>query len=103
MSGRPIPATFQAEDPVPQGIHDVVEGCLVRHVEEILLVGVAGDVLDLTDEGFGVLLPTNVVPEDLGRQVVMWGKVGRGSSLTSRMEILFPPPSWKMNIWQGTN
>lgn len=38
--------TFQAEDPVPQGIHDVFQGCLVRHVEEMLVVRVTGDGFD---------------------------------------------------------
>lgn len=57
--------TFQGEDAVAQGVHDVVERGLVRHVEEVLVVGVAGDVFDLGDERLGVLLPSDVVTEDL--------------------------------------
>lgn len=59
--------TFQAEDAVTQGIHDVVEGGLVGDVEEVFLVRVAGDVLDLANEILGVLLPAEVVPQHLGR------------------------------------
>lgn len=38
--------TFQAEDPVPQRIDDVLQGRLIRHVEEVLVIGVTGDVFD---------------------------------------------------------
>lgn len=72
--------TFQGEDAVAQGVHDVVERGLVRHVEEVLVVGVAGDVFDLGDERLGVLLPSDVVTEDLE------GSVGekRRESLSER-------------------
>lgn len=39
--------TFQGEDPLSQRIYNVFERRLVRHVEEVLLVWVAGDELDL--------------------------------------------------------
>lgn len=72
--------TFQGEDAIAQGVHDVVERGLVRHVEEVLVVGVAGDVFDLGDERLGVLLPSDVVTEDLE------GSVGekRRESLSER-------------------
>lgn len=38
--------TFQAEDPVPQGIDNVLQGCLVCDIEKVLVIRVTGDVLD---------------------------------------------------------
>lgn len=38
--------TFQAEDPVPQGIDNVLQGRLVGDVEEVLVIWVTGDVFD---------------------------------------------------------
>ena len=38
--------TFQTEDPVPQGVDNVLQGRLVGHVEEVLIIGVTGDVFD---------------------------------------------------------
>lgn len=61
------PQTFQGEDAVAKGVHDVIERGFVRHVEEVLVVGVAGDVFNLRDERLGVLLPSDVMTEDLGR------------------------------------
>jgi len=66
VSVRPR-VTFQAEDAVAQGVHDVVEGGLVADVEEVFLIRVAGDVLDLADEILWVLLPAEVVPQHLRR------------------------------------
>lgn len=57
--------TFQGEDAIAQGVHNVIESGLVRHVEEVLVVGVAGDVFNLGDERLGVLLPSDVMAEDL--------------------------------------
>lgn len=39
--------TFQAEDPVPKGINNVLQGRLIGYVEEVLIIGVTGDVFDL--------------------------------------------------------
>lgn len=61
------PRTFQGEDAVAKGVHDVIERGFVRHVEEVLVVGVAGDVFNLGDERLGVLLPSDVMSEDLER------------------------------------
>lgn len=41
---------FQGKDPAPQRIHDTQQGHLVRHVEEVVLDGLAGDGLNFVDE-----------------------------------------------------
>lgn len=43
---REAALTFQAEDPVPQGIDNVLQGRLISDVEEVLVIGVTGDVFD---------------------------------------------------------
>ena len=76
-SHSPSPThTFQREDTVPQGVHNVIQCCLVRHVEEVFVVGVAGDVLDLVNEGPRVLLPADVMAQDLGTRAGRRRKVG---------------------------
>lgn len=82
--------TFQAEDAVAQGVHNVVEGGLVSDVEEILLVWVAGDVLDLTDEIFRVLLPAEVVPQHLRRGGSSIGWRPDPDPNAARMGVLHP-------------
>lgn len=62
-----FPSTFKAEDPISQRVHNVIQGCLVRHVEEVLFIWVAGNVFDFIDERVGVFLPADVVAQDLGR------------------------------------
>lgn len=59
------PQTFQSEDAISQGIHNVIQCRFVRHIEEVFIVGVAGDVLDLRDERLWVLLPADVMTENL--------------------------------------
>lgn len=60
--------TFQGEDPLSQRVHDVFERRLVRHVEEVLLVWVAGDELDLLQEGLRVDPAAVVVTQNLQRE-----------------------------------
>lgn len=57
--------TFQGEDPLSQRIYNVFERRLVRHVEEVLLVWVAGDELDLLQEGLRVDPTAVVVTQNL--------------------------------------
>lgn len=57
--------TFQAEDPLSQGVHDVLERGLVGDVEEVFVIGVAGDELDLVQKGLGVDPSPVVVAQDL--------------------------------------
>ena len=73
--------TFQREDAVAQGVHDIVQRGLVRHVEEVFVVGVAGDVLDLVNEGPRVLLPSDVVAQDLGTRVGGGGRWEEGDRM----------------------
>lgn len=42
--------TLQGKDPAPQRVHDAQQGHLVRHVEEVVLDGLAGDGPNLVDE-----------------------------------------------------
>lgn len=68
MSATPdlfIRITFQSEDPISQSVHDVVQRSFVRHVEKILLVRIAGDILDLVDESLRVLLFPDVISQNL--------------------------------------
>lgn len=60
--------TFQGEDPLSQRIHNVFERRLVRHVEEVLLVWVAGDELDLLQEGLRVDPTAVVVTQNLQKE-----------------------------------
>lgn len=57
--------TLQCEDSISQGIDDVIECSFIRHVEEEFVIRVAGDVLDLIDERLGVLLPADVMTQNL--------------------------------------
>lgn len=57
--------TFQREDPLSQCVHDVLQCRLVRHIEEVLLIRVAGNELDFLQEGFRVDSSTVVVTQDL--------------------------------------
>lgn len=41
------PRTFQSEDAITQGIHNVVKCGFIGHIEKVLVVRVAGDVFDL--------------------------------------------------------
>lgn len=63
------PQTFQSEDAISQGIHNVVEGGFISHIEKVFVVGVAGDVLDLSNESLRVLLPPDVMTKNLERSV----------------------------------
>lgn len=60
--------TFQGEDPLSQRIYNVFERRLVRHVEEVLLVWVAGDELDLLQEGLRVDPTAVVVTQNLQKE-----------------------------------
>lgn len=71
------PQTFESEDAIPQGIHNVIQRGFIRHIEEVFVVGIAGDVLDLRDERLWVLLPADVMTEDLEPSV---GERRSGSS-----------------------
>lgn len=57
--------TFQSEDAISQGIHNVIQCSFIRHIEEVFIVGITGDVLDLRDERLWVLLPADVMTENL--------------------------------------
>lgn len=62
--------TFQGKNPASQSIHDGQQGHLVRHVEEVVLRGCAGDrpdfVGELLDFRFAFVLPI-VVAQNLKR------------------------------------
>lgn len=74
--------TFQAENPLSQSIHDVLERCLVGDVEEVFVIGVAGDELDLVQKGLRVDSSPVVITQDLV------GNKTRGSGVF--MESEFP-------------
>ena len=57
--------TFQAEDPVPQGVDNVLQSRLISDVEEVLVVGVTGDVFNFVQKSFWVDPPAVVVAQDL--------------------------------------
>lgn len=57
--------TFQSEDAIAKGIHNVVQGGFIRHIEEVFVVGIAGDVLNLRNERLWILLPADVMTENL--------------------------------------
>lgn len=57
--------TFQTEDPLAQSIHNVFQGSFVGHVEEMLVVRIAGDVFDLTEESLWVDPSTVIVAQHL--------------------------------------
>lgn len=57
--------TFQSEDAIAQGIHDVVERSFIRHIEEVFVVRIAGDELNLRDERLRVLLPADIMTKNL--------------------------------------
>lgn len=59
------PQTFQSEDAVAEGIHNVVERSFIRHVEKVFVIRVAGDIFDLRNKSLGVLLPTDVMAKNL--------------------------------------
>lgn len=42
--------TFQTEDPIPERVHNVLQGRLISHLEEVLVIGVTGDILDFIQE-----------------------------------------------------
>lgn len=57
--------TLYTEYPLSQCIHDVLQGRLVGHVEEVLLVRITGNEFDLLEEGFRVDPTPIVVAQDL--------------------------------------
>lgn len=59
--------TFQTEDAFSKCVHNVLQRRLVRHIEEVLVIRVAGDVLDLTEEGLRVDSTPVVVAKYLWR------------------------------------
>lgn len=59
--------TFQREDPLSQRVRDVLQRRLVRHIEEVLLIRVAGDELDFLQKGFGVDSSTVVITQNLDK------------------------------------
>lgn len=59
--------TFQTEDALSKRIHNVLQRSLIRHVEEVLVVRVTGDVLDFIEEGLRVDSSAVVVAKDLPR------------------------------------
>lgn len=61
-------ATFQAEDPLPECIDDVLQRRLIRHIEEVFVVRVTGNVLDFIEEGLWIDSSAVVVAEDLWRK-----------------------------------
>ena len=75
--------TFQAEDPVPQGVNNVLQGCLIRDVEEVFVIGVTGDVFDFVQKSFWVDPPAVVVAQDLPGNGGQGQQTGHGTD--------FPP------------
>lgn len=70
LHGLPFPSlTFQSEDAISQGVHDVIERSFIGHVEKVLLFGGTGDRLDLCDERLWVLLPADVMTQNLEASV----------------------------------
>ena len=65
----PASHTFQGEDPVSQSVHNVIERSFIRHVEEEFVVRIAGDVLDLVNERLRVLLPADIMTQNLETSV----------------------------------
>lgn len=59
------PQTFQSEDAITQGIHNVIERGFICHIEKVFVVRVAGDIFDLRDERLGVLLPADIMTKNL--------------------------------------
>lgn len=59
------PQTFQGEDAISQGIHNVVERSFIGHIEKVFVVRVAGDILDLSNECLRVLLTADVMTQNL--------------------------------------
>lgn len=57
--------TFQGEDAIAQGIHNVIQCSFIRHIEKVFIVGITGNVLDLRDERLWVLLPADVMTKNL--------------------------------------
>lgn len=57
--------TFESENTVAQGVHDVIECGFIGHIEEVFVIRVAGDVLDLIDERLRILLPADVMTQNL--------------------------------------
>lgn len=60
-----VSQTFQCEDAISQGINNVIERSFIGHIEKVLLFGVAGDRLDLFNERLWVLLPPDVMTQNL--------------------------------------
>lgn len=69
LSLLPIWQTFQGEDAISEGVNDVIERRFIGHIEKEFLFGFAGDGLDLFDEHLWVLLPTDVMTENLEASV----------------------------------
>lgn len=60
--------TLQSEDATAQGVHNTQQGHLIRHVEEVLLLGLAGDRFDLIHKRLDLiqtLILTIVITQDL--------------------------------------
>ena len=75
--------TFQAEDPVPQGVNNVLQGCLICDVEEVFVIRVTGDVFDFVQKSFWVDPPAVVVAQDLPGNGGQGRQTGHGTD--------FPP------------
>lgn len=58
--------TFQAENPFPQGIHDVFERRFVRDIEEVFVVRVARYEFNFIQKGFGVDSSSVIITQHLG-------------------------------------
>lgn len=59
--------TFKAEDPLPKRINNIFQSWLVCHIKEVLVIGVAGDVLDFIKEGLWIYSSAVVVAKYLRR------------------------------------
>lgn len=64
-----MPQTFQSEDAIPQGIHNVIECSFIGHIEKIFVIRIAGDILNLSNECLRVLLPADVMTQNLEHSI----------------------------------
>ncbi len=60
--------TFQTEDAFSKCIHNILQRWLIRHIKEVFIIWVAGDVLDFIEEGLRVDSSAVVVAKYLWRK-----------------------------------
>ena len=64
-----VSPTFQSEDAISQGVHNVIERGFIGHIEKVFLLWVAGDRLDLLNKCLRILLSADVMTQNLEASV----------------------------------